>query len=183
MSKAEAGRLGSLQRSENLRKTYTNNPNLCACCSQPLPYEKKRNKFCSHSCSASYNNKKIATYVGCLNCDTPVKQPRKFCNHKCQREYQYNTETKPKIIQGMVSDRLVLKKFIIKERGDGCEECSLVEWNGVKLSLELDHVDGNANNNLPSNLRILCPNCHSITPTWKGRNKGNGRASRKISLS
>ena len=56
--------------------------------------------------------------------------------------------------------------------GGDCTECS---WNGKELVLELEHIDGNAMNNKEENLSLLCPNCHSQTPTYKGRNVGNGR--------
>ena len=52
-----------------------------------------------------------------------------------------------------------------------CESCGIGEnWNGKDLVLELDHIDGNNTNNSLENLRILCPNCHSQTPTFRGRN-------------
>ena len=43
-------------------------------------------------------------------------------------------------------------------------------WNNKPLSFHLDHIDGNRNNNQRSNLRLLCPNCHSQTPTWGVKN-------------
>jgi 5-methylcytosine-specific restriction endonuclease McrA len=62
-------------------------------------------------------------------------------------------------------------------------QCMLCNWNTPnivtnKCPIELDHIDGNSNNNSLSNLRLLCPNCHSIQPTYKSLNKGNGRHSR-----
>ena len=47
------------------------------------------------------------------------------------------------------------------------------EYNGQPLSLQLDHVDGNANNDMPSNLRLLCPNCHTQTENFGSKGKGS----------
>jgi hypothetical protein len=52
-----------------------------------------------------------------------------------------------------------------------CEECGISEWNNQKIECELDHIDGNSRNHELSNLRILCPNCHSQTPTFRAKNK------------
>lgn len=47
-----------------------------------------------------------------------------------------------------------------------CEGCGIVDWNGKPISLQLDHIDGCPTNHLLENLRLLCPNCHSQTPTY-----------------
>jgi hypothetical protein len=68
--------------------------------------------------------------------------------------------------------RLIRKKMVSEGRcDDACSECGLREWRGKRLTLEVDHKDGNPRNNVPENLRLLCPNCHSITETWRGRNR------------
>lgn len=56
----------------------------------------------------------------------------------------------------------------IKERK--CEICNLTEWNNLLIPLELDHIDGDPYNHKLDNLRILCPNCHAQTSTYRGRN-------------
>ena len=57
-----------------------------------------------------------------------------------------------------------------------CAGCSLSEWCGKPLSLQLDHKNGDGNDNRRENLRFLCPNCHSQTPTFAGRNMKKRRS-------
>jgi len=52
-----------------------------------------------------------------------------------------------------------------------CSSCGIVEWNYQPLNMELDHINGIANDNRIENIRMLCPNCHSLTKTFAGRNK------------
>lgn len=54
-----------------------------------------------------------------------------------------------------------------KER---CSECGLTEWRGQPIPLELDHISGNRRDLRVENLRLLCPNCHALTPTYRGKN-------------
>lgn len=68
--------------------------------------------------------------------------------------------------------RLIIKNKIIKNNliPYECAECNISEWNGQPLSLHLDHIDGDNSNNQLSNFRFLCPNCHSQTETYCGKN-------------
>tara|TARA_B100000902_G_scaffold55542_1_gene62270 strand:- start:15986 stop:16456 length:471 start_codon:yes stop_codon:yes gene_type:complete len=68
-----------------------------------------------------------------------------------------------------------LRKRLIAEgiKQHKCECCGITDWNGKPTPIELDHIDGNRYNNTIENLRILCPNCHAQTDTYRGRNKKN----------
>lgn len=68
-----------------------------------------------------------------------------------------------------------LRKRVIIEQDDKCNRCNLNEWLGKFLTLELEHKDGDNQNNKRENLEALCPNCHSLTSTWRGRNKEQKR--------
>jgi hypothetical protein len=71
------------------------------------------------------------------------------------------------------SNNTTLKQRLFREgiKEERCERCGLDEWMGEPLLLTLDHIDGDNRNNSIENLKILCPNCHSQTPTWCGKNK------------
>ena len=56
-----------------------------------------------------------------------------------------------------------------------CYHCGLAEWLNGKLTLELDHINGNNRDHRLDNLRFLCPNCHSQTSTYKGKGINNGK--------
>lgn len=76
-----------------------------------------------------------------------------------------------------------LKKRIILEKGYFCNICNISEWNNNSITLDLDHIDGDNKNNQIKNLRLLCPNCHSQTDTYKGRNiKKDKKIDKKLLL-
>jgi 5-methylcytosine-specific restriction endonuclease McrA len=66
-----------------------------------------------------------------------------------------------------------LKKRLITEgyKQNKCEECGIEDWNNKELNMELDHIDGDRTNHLIENLRIICPNCHAQTSTYRAKNK------------
>ena len=66
-------------------------------------------------------------------------------------------------------------EFIFNEQEGKCLHCGISNWQGKTLKLHLDHIDGNNNFNVRSNLRLLCPNCHSQTETYCGKNINIGR--------
>ena len=69
-----------------------------------------------------------------------------------------------------LKQRASVRKCLIRTRGYRCERCGISEWMGQKIPLEVEHINGVHDDNRDENVLLLCPNCHSITPTWKGRN-------------
>ena len=63
-----------------------------------------------------------------------------------------------------------IRKKVFEEQDFKCNSCGISEWMSQPLVYELEHIDGNNKNNIRTNLECLCPNCHSLTKTWRGRN-------------
>ena len=51
-----------------------------------------------------------------------------------------------------------------------CENCGLTQWLGQEIPLEVHHKDGNRHNNTIENFQLLCPNCHALTNSYRGKN-------------
>lgn len=66
-----------------------------------------------------------------------------------------------------------VKKHLLNKRGNKCECCGLTKWLDKDIILEVHHIDGHRKHNNLDNLKLLCPNCHSFTPNWRGRNRNN----------
>jgi hypothetical protein len=63
-----------------------------------------------------------------------------------------------------------IKRNLLREQGNICQQCGRTEWEGEPIPLELDHIDGDRTNHSRNNIRLICCNCHALTPTWRGRN-------------
>lgn len=161
---------------------YNFNPKLCEQCEIPLLYSKKNNKYCSKSCAAKINNKLFPKKISksldkkCPYCLKFIKKRKNYCSMKCRNDMLYMNN----FLEWYYNDgnfkgeHLLIKNFITIIHGYKCFECGISEYNNKKLTLHLEHINGNANDNAKENLSMLCPNCHGQTPTYKGRNKGNG---------
>lgn len=124
----------------------------------------------------SVSRRKTPETYQCLQCnkESPwsYSSTNTFCSSRCTADHRWVTKTLPMIESGQVLTAATLRSYLIKTRGYCCSECNLSEWNHKPLTLQLDHIDGNPDNCRVNNLRFLCPNCHSQTPTW-GRNNKN----------
>jgi hypothetical protein len=116
----------------------------------------------------------------CLYCNKPCKRKdRKYCSNKCQMLYQADK----KVESGKSVYPLSYKRYLIRQNGNICSICKLKEWLGKPIPLVLDHIDGNPNNNALSNFRLVCGNCDMQLPTYKAKNTGHGRYSRRLRYS
>lgn len=120
----------------------------------------------------------------CRACGKPVSRPEKvFCDNACQQlhvwriyiaAWQAGQVTGNKAC-GDLSDHV--RRYLYEKYGERCSQCGWAERNPVtgRVPICVDHIDGDWRNTTEGNLRLLCPNCHSLTPTYQALNKGKGR--------
>lgn len=131
-------------------------------------------------------NKKEKKKCHCLNCGKELESRKKYCDIHCQQEYQYKEwvirwkNGEESGLKGEYGISNYLRHYLLEKFNYKCSKCGWGEENPYThtLPLEVEHIDGNYLNNNENNLTILCPNCHSLTSTYKGANKGFGRKDR-----
>jgi Zn finger protein HypA/HybF involved in hydrogenase expression len=124
----------------------------------------------------------IKNITKCLHCGKVEEKQNtagKYCSNSCQKNHQSIMKYEAwKRGEGTIG-KGCLKTNLKREFGDNCSVCGIDSWMSMPINLEVDHEDGDPYNNIPENLRLICPNCHSQTPSFKGRNKGKGRGTNK----
>lgn len=166
------------------------------CCNKCLKQFKSNHsnrKFCSRSCSASFNNKnkqnnkpkeRICRY--CNNTyynSASLNHYKKYCCLNCQPNIDnlvkdnYNL-LKVKNLKSYLSNEKKITSYQLKHKlydfgllEQKCYICNITNWNGKPAPLELHHIDGNRYNNNLCNLTILCYTCHNLTDTYTYKNK------------
>jgi predicted nucleic acid-binding Zn ribbon protein len=127
----------------------------------------------------------------CPTCRTHFKEDRQYCSKKCvpahwegkYREFIVlwrNGSVSGGIKGASVSYRV--RHYLFEKYSSKCSECNWSRVNPTtkKVPLHVDHIDGDWSNSSEQNLRLLCPNCHSLTPTYGALNKGRGRPDRRV---
>lgn len=145
-------------------------------------------KYCSRSCAVKTNNttqpkRKKKDSRECASCGVKTYNA-KYCTNKCQYAYT-NSQRIDQWLNGDVaagsSDSGFMSKTVrnwMLEQAD--HKCTRCGWNEIhpltgKCPLEVDHVNGDPKDNRIENLRVLCPNCHCLTPTSKALNSKYSR--------
>lgn len=146
--------------------------------------KKSPNHFCSRSCSAVYNNKKFQKRLlegECKKCGKPCAGSSAYCSNTCYKQSRLEN-TNNRFVKGEISSPVTIKNHLKKYYNQEC--CSVCDqntiWNNKSLTLQLDHIDGNSDNNLPENLRLLCPNCHTQTETFTSKLKKDTKRNRYL---
>lgn len=195
MTMSEAGLLGALKTKEVLRNRYYSNPKSCHFCCSVMPYEKRHNKYCNHSCAASYTNKGTVRNESsgsykkkfCVHCDKETTNT-KFCTYKCKADHAWAQRVRQMEESGKLiplNDDLygynptVAKRYLAMKHGHKCDICGGEEWQGQPMPLVLDHHNGDPEDHRLNNLRLVCGNCNMQLPTFAGRNFGKGRKKRR----
>jgi hypothetical protein len=169
---------------------FERNKIFCKQCGSPFVSKNRNPQFCSMNCWRENQKERTGRSEFCKNeCgERIVGKGKFFCSHKCQRDYDYKEfivkwkkgEFSGGSEDGYKTSRHV-RRYMLEKADYRCEQCG---WTGInpvskKVTVVIDHEDGNAGNNSESNLRVLCPNCHSLTPTFGNLNNGNGRPTRR----
>ena len=175
-------------------------PKLCLYCGNEIPIgnlkvsDYNRKKFCNRSCAASYNNsirtrkpwkKQNAENNYCKNCGIAIPSTRAYCSPTCQHAYEQQ-QWEEKWLSGEVDGNMDsiwtqtskrVRTYLFKKYDSKCANCGWGEVNPYTstIPLEIEHIDSDAYNSRPENLILLCPNCHSLTATYRGANRGKGR--------
>ena len=156
-----------------------------------LAQKRGRPLYCSYRCSNQARAQDIV--LVCQQCHKKFRpkwgrKSRRFCSRSCSGKYGaeqiyhnfLDSWRKGDVIKSpRVSGHI--RRYLFEKYNSRCARCSWSETNvhTGRVPLEVEHIDGNWKNYVESNLTLLCPNCHSLTPTYKGRNKGHGRPSWK----
>lgn len=144
-----------------------------ACQQYGEKYERKPNKagrFCSRECYGLSIRKRG-------NCPVRGRElldgRNKTCSRSCANHHRKGTRYDRQRREDKAYEVRTLKKIISERKGYRCSFCgNNGKWRRKHLVLQLDHVDGDKMNASVDNLRLLCPNCHSQTPTWGIKNHG-----------
>lgn len=109
---------------------------------------------------------------------TSYQTANTYCSHECSQAAQLAKRVAA--VEAGTASAGRVKLYLIEKYGHVCQDVDCA-WDMAKrpIKVELEHINGDSTDNRLENCKLLCPNCHSLTPTYKAKNKGNGRAERR----
>lgn len=138
-------------------------------------------KYCSPACAGRSKKKPVAPQYPCANgCGKLAGPSRSYCSCQCASAHRSKLSTADFIGRGGTYGRVsphLLARCLRRHFGERCSRCGWSERHPKtgNVPVEVEHVDGDWQNNRLTNLTLLCPNCHALTPTFRGLNRGHGR--------
>lgn len=151
-------------------------------CGRAVFSREPKAKYCSLKC-AHARHKKNRRHVFCIACGLEVASDKRlFCSRRCHKRHQFNERAR--LLESgaykVYNCNNFIRKYLTFRLGECCSRC---KWNVKhpltgRVPVEVEHIDGDWNNNALESLTLLCPNCHSLTNTYRGLNRGRGRAHR-----
>lgn len=109
-----------------------------------------------------------SAHTTCRNCGKDIISSKTFCDLKCNVEWNSKIRAK-KLESGELMSNDTIRRALLEMHGESCSICGTsTTWNGKPLTLQVDHIDGNSDNNSSKNVRLVCPNCHSQLETSYG---------------
>ena len=146
-------------------------------------WKNKNTRFCSRTCSNKFRKDNTTCYdVISTKLKAKILNGESFGFHNITESERKNRTYVKKSWEDKVMSRPFedlswdyKRRRVIIEQDNKCVSCNLSNWLDNPITLEVDHIDGNTQNNDRLNLRALCPNCHSLTNTFRGRNNIRGK--------
>ena len=146
-----------------------------------------KQRFCKPQTRVRFSGAALMSNRNCPICNNPLKRSiNKYCSNKCQARFGYNEyirKWKKGLVigsRGIVAKNISghIKRYLADKFGEKCVLCGWRMKNPItgKVTVEIDHIERNSENNTEQNRRMICPNCHSLSPNFRNLNKGKGRS-------
>ena len=143
-------------------------------CHQEAKFEMTSGKWCCEDyftkCPANIKKNSKGLKFAYKKGKRPKSSFSKESYQKGQQTYRENLQEYYDKLPFIEKPLVEQCRIVLREQKEKCLICSIKEWNNKPLRLHLDHIDGNNQNNERKNLRYICPNCHSQTDTYCGKN-------------